>query len=235
MTSGSAALLRCVGGHASCRLRAMSRRWAARRLLSRLLGFVRDMGIAAVLGAGVISDAFFAALQITNLVPPAAGRRRAQCRLRADVAAHQAGEGERGACRFFDERVRAPMRARRRRAHADRALVRARRDRPARARLRRRAACLGAVTICTSPIALCRARRGGRRRCRDSQCGRPRRRRRAGHRGIQRRAARRSWLGSPSSGPLHSRHPATHPVLCHRRSPGSRSWLVIGVARFVAL
>src|SRR5438067_11279840 len=36
-------------------------------LLSRLLGFFRDMGIAAVLGAGVLSDAFFAALQIPNL------------------------------------------------------------------------------------------------------------------------------------------------------------------------
>jgi putative peptidoglycan lipid II flippase len=36
-------------------------------LVSRLLAFVRDMGIAAVLGAGVASDAFFAALQIPNL------------------------------------------------------------------------------------------------------------------------------------------------------------------------
>jgi len=36
-------------------------------LLSRVLGFVRDIGIAAVLGASVSSDAFFAALQIPNL------------------------------------------------------------------------------------------------------------------------------------------------------------------------
>jgi putative peptidoglycan lipid II flippase len=36
-------------------------------LLSRLVGFFRDVGIAAVLGAGVLSDAFFAALQIPNL------------------------------------------------------------------------------------------------------------------------------------------------------------------------
>jgi putative peptidoglycan lipid II flippase len=36
-------------------------------LLTRVLGFVRDVGIAAVLGAGVFSDAFFAALQIPNL------------------------------------------------------------------------------------------------------------------------------------------------------------------------
>ena len=40
---------------------------ASATLLSRLLGFFRDMGIAAALGAGVLSDAFFAALQIPNL------------------------------------------------------------------------------------------------------------------------------------------------------------------------
>src|SRR5215468_4210163 len=36
-------------------------------LLSRLLGFLRDVLIAGVLGAGVVSDAYFAALQIPNL------------------------------------------------------------------------------------------------------------------------------------------------------------------------
>ncbi len=36
-------------------------------LASRLLGFLRDMGVAAVLGAGPLSDAYFAALQIPNL------------------------------------------------------------------------------------------------------------------------------------------------------------------------
>lgn len=36
-------------------------------LLSRLLGFVRDIGIAALLGAGALSDAYLAALQIPNL------------------------------------------------------------------------------------------------------------------------------------------------------------------------
>src|SRR5262249_48959677 len=35
-------------------------------LASRLLGFARDVGIAAALGAGVPSDAFFAVLQIAN-------------------------------------------------------------------------------------------------------------------------------------------------------------------------
>src|SRR5258708_20222101 len=36
-------------------------------LTSRLLGFLRDAGVAAVLGAGPLSDAYFAALQIPNL------------------------------------------------------------------------------------------------------------------------------------------------------------------------
>src|ERR687895_151477 len=36
-------------------------------LLSRLLGFLRDVAIAAVLGAGALADAFFIALQIPNL------------------------------------------------------------------------------------------------------------------------------------------------------------------------
>jgi putative peptidoglycan lipid II flippase len=36
-------------------------------LLSRLLGFLRDVLIAALLGAGALSDAYFAALQIPNL------------------------------------------------------------------------------------------------------------------------------------------------------------------------
>src|SRR5215475_13841727 len=36
-------------------------------LLSRLLGFLRDVLVAAVLGAGALSDAYFAALQMPNL------------------------------------------------------------------------------------------------------------------------------------------------------------------------
>ncbi len=39
----------------------------AATLASRMLGFLRDAGIAAVLGAGALSDAYFAALQIPNL------------------------------------------------------------------------------------------------------------------------------------------------------------------------
>src|SRR5262252_9536793 len=39
----------------------------AATLTSRLLGFLRDAGTAALLGAGPLSDAYFAALQIPNL------------------------------------------------------------------------------------------------------------------------------------------------------------------------
>src|SRR5262245_50750069 len=72
-------------------------------LASRLLGFVRDMGIAAVLGAGVFSDAFFAVLQATNFFR----------RLLAEGALNAAfvpmwlrikrTEGEAGAYRFFHQ------------------------------------------------------------------------------------------------------------------------------------
>ena len=39
----------------------------AATLASRLLGFLRDTGVAGLLGAGALSDAYFAALQIPNL------------------------------------------------------------------------------------------------------------------------------------------------------------------------
>jgi putative peptidoglycan lipid II flippase len=70
-------------------------------LMSRLLGFGRDMGIAALLGAGAFSDAFFAVLQIVNFFR----------RLLAEGALNAAfvpmwlrikqAEGESGAFRFF--------------------------------------------------------------------------------------------------------------------------------------
>ena len=45
-------------------------------LLSRLLGFIRDVTIAGLLGAGVFSDAFFAVLQISNFSVGCWGRAR---------------------------------------------------------------------------------------------------------------------------------------------------------------
>jgi putative peptidoglycan lipid II flippase len=70
-------------------------------LASRLLGFARDVGVAALLGAGVFSDAFFAVLQIANFFR----------RLLAEGALNAAFvplwlrtkqiDGENGAHRFF--------------------------------------------------------------------------------------------------------------------------------------
>src|SRR5215470_14194664 len=76
-------------------------------LMSRLLGFFRDMGIAAVLGAGAFADAFFAVLQLVNFFR----------RLLAEGALNAAFvplwlrikevEGDGGAQRFFYEVFRA--------------------------------------------------------------------------------------------------------------------------------
>jgi putative peptidoglycan lipid II flippase len=72
-------------------------------LASRVLGFIRDAGIAAVLGAGALSDAFFAVLQAVNFFR----------RLLAEGALNSAfvpiwlrirqRQGEAGSDRFFRE------------------------------------------------------------------------------------------------------------------------------------
>jgi putative peptidoglycan lipid II flippase len=70
-------------------------------LLSRLLGFFRDMGIASVLGAGVFSDAFFAVLQLVNVFR----RMLAEGALNAAFVPLwlriKGADGEEGADRFF--------------------------------------------------------------------------------------------------------------------------------------
>ena len=75
----------------------------AATLLSRLLGFLRDVGIAAVLGAGVFSDAFFATLQVPNLFR----RLLAEGALNAAFVPMwlriRAESGEHGARRFTEE------------------------------------------------------------------------------------------------------------------------------------
>jgi putative peptidoglycan lipid II flippase len=71
-------------------------------LLSRLIGFFRDVGIAAVLGAGGLADAYFAALQIPNLFR----RLLAEGALNAAFVPMwlriKADGGERGARRFAE-------------------------------------------------------------------------------------------------------------------------------------
>ena len=55
-------------------------------LISRLLAYLRDAWIAALLGAGPHSEALFAVLQVVNFFRRLVVRRRAQWRLRADLA-----------------------------------------------------------------------------------------------------------------------------------------------------
>jgi putative peptidoglycan lipid II flippase len=78
-------------------------------LVSRLLGFGRDVGIAAVLGAGATADAFFAVLQIVNFFR----------RLLAEGALNSAfvplwlriksAQGEAGVAQFFRDTLAAMM------------------------------------------------------------------------------------------------------------------------------
>ncbi len=59
-------------------------------LVSRTFGFLREVLVAAVLGAGALADAFFVAAQIPNLFRRLLTRRRAERRLRAALVAAQA-------------------------------------------------------------------------------------------------------------------------------------------------
>ena len=56
-------------------------------LASRLLGFVRDSALAALLGAGAVADAFLAAFQLVNVVQAAVDRGRAERGAGAGMAA----------------------------------------------------------------------------------------------------------------------------------------------------
>src|SRR5271169_5004027 len=59
-------VIRVVPGKASMSLARDITTVGGGTLLSRLLGFGRDAGIAALLGAGPFSEAFFAVLQVVN-------------------------------------------------------------------------------------------------------------------------------------------------------------------------
>ena len=67
--------------------------------VSRVLGFVRDMLLAALLGAGPVADAFFVALRFPNLFRSLFAGRRILGGVRADLRRHarhrQEGQGDR--------------------------------------------------------------------------------------------------------------------------------------------
>ena len=60
-------------------------------LLSRVVGFVRDIVLSAVLGSGAVADALLRRLQAAELLPPPVRRGRLLGRLRAAVRARAAG------------------------------------------------------------------------------------------------------------------------------------------------
>ncbi len=157
-------------------------------LASRLLGFARDVGIAAVLGAGVSFRRVFRGPADRQPLPSAAGRGRAQRRLRAVWLRIKQTQGESGAYAILPAGIRRDA-ARGRRAGGDRAAVRTGGHRPARAGLRWGAPCIGGGLF-RDRCALCRARRHRRRRRRGSQCAGTRRRGGTRHRGVQRRPSR---------------------------------------------
>jgi putative peptidoglycan lipid II flippase len=72
-------------------------------LASRLLGFVRDMMIAAVLGAGPIADAFFVALKLPNLFRRLFGEGAFNAAFVPEFAGLHAAEGPATARRFAEE------------------------------------------------------------------------------------------------------------------------------------
>lgn len=72
-------------------------------LASRLLGFVRDMMIAAILGAGPIADAFFVALKLPNLFRRLFGEGAFNAAFVPEFAGLHAAEGPATARQFANE------------------------------------------------------------------------------------------------------------------------------------
>src|SRR5579862_9833267 len=72
-------------------------------MASRLLGFARDMLIAAMLGAGPIADAFFVALKLPNLFRRLFGEGAFNAAFVPEFAGMLAAEGRPSARRFAEE------------------------------------------------------------------------------------------------------------------------------------
>lgn len=72
-------------------------------MVSRLLGFVRDILIAAALGSGVIADAFFVAFRFPNLFRRLFGEGAFNAAFVPLFAKHLEGDGEASARRFAEE------------------------------------------------------------------------------------------------------------------------------------
>ena len=176
------------GGHASCRLRATSRRWAARRCCrgcsdSSATWASRRCSAPALLRRLLRGPAD------RQLLPAPAGGGRAQCRLRADVAAHQAGaKASDGAFRFLLRRIRRHGCSPSSRSQSIGLVLAPGRDRACSRRASTASATPWRRTICTSPRPMSRSPASSRSLPRRSM-RRARRRGRDRHRGVQRRPA----------------------------------------------
>ena len=73
-------------------------------LLSRLTGFLRDIMLAAILGAGPVADAFFVAFRLPKSLPRHLRRRRIQRRLHSRLRAHS-HPGRTSAAGLFGDRI----------------------------------------------------------------------------------------------------------------------------------
>ncbi len=178
-------------------------------LVSRLLGYIRDAGIAALLGTGPVSDAFFAVLQVVNFFR----------RLLAEGALNAAFVPIWLGLRGGDDGA----------ANADKFTLRSLLaifcltgvvallivvfasgvDRHDRARVRRRASQCRCV-FSDDRRALCRAGRTRRRTGRCPQCREPGRRRRAQHHRVQPGDAAGAGLGLRRQRAARRRHLAGH-------------------------
>ena len=171
----------------------MSRRSAARPCCRGCSASCATCVIAAVLGAGALSDAYLRGPADPQPVPPPAGGRRAQRRLRADVAAHPRPRRRATARAGSAKTCSALMLARARRPRACSCIVFA----PVRRALLAPGFAPAASASCSPstslrlPMPYHRDRRRGRGRGRDAQCRGPRRRRRLRHRVFNVRADRR--------------------------------------------
>ncbi|MDR6872321.1 putative peptidoglycan lipid II flippase [Bosea sp. BE125] len=91
------------GNQAPSRLARDSAVVGAATILSRLLGFARDVLIARLLGAGPVADAFLAALRLPNLVRRVLGEGGLNAPFVPLYLAIKAGRGEQAARRFTAE------------------------------------------------------------------------------------------------------------------------------------
>ena len=200
----------------ACRLRAILPPSAAARCC-RACSLTRATPVwRRFSGAGPISEAFFVVLQVVEFLPPPAGRRRAQRRLRADLAWLAPWRGRRRPRRHLYPQQPVGDRLLQRHHDAGRLRLRAPDHRVDCTGFRRGAWPHGGF-VCVERLVLCPLRGHDRGAGCRVECRRQGTRRRRQHRLVQHRHA--AW---PRLGAQRSRSFA-HCDLAHHRHPDSRA------------